>query len=115
MTIRTDLSDVPMTDASAHPAPHARRSRLLPLSMAIVGVLGIGVLGYAVKGSGVVSKVRGWIGLGPPPRAPLVQPPLVLTKEMSPRDCFTGIDPNAPIILPLTLPNGPIDPKTLTD
>ena len=117
MTTHSDFP--PMTGPSLNAAnalPHAvRRWRPSALALMIaVGTLGSGVLALSLRGTGVWNGVLMSIGLRPQRLKP-GQVPLVITKEISPRDCSTGVDPSAPIILPLSLPNGSIDRSTLSD
>lgn len=81
----------------------------------VAAALLVPVAGYSLKGSGVLHSLKKITGLGPKPR-PVVPPKLVpVIVETSPPDASTGIDPAGPIYFRISLPNGPIDPATVTD
>lgn len=95
----------------------ANRSRKAP-KVVIAALLALGVIavgGYALKGSGVLHWVKTTVGLGP--QKPVV-PPVKLVPTIAdtmPADASTGIDPNTPLYFKIALPNGPIDPSSISD
>ncbi len=82
------------------------------LLIAVVAVIVIGGGGFALKGTGALHAVRTMLHLGP---AKPVQKLLPVIAETSPADASTGIDPAGPIFFKLALPNGPIDPASVSN
>jgi hypothetical protein len=118
MTLRTEVSDLKAAKSDSDDSQAGIRRLLL----VIVSLLAVGVAVLGLRGTGVLSAIRNFVGLGhkPPVEPPVARIPTVAvmpdgTSGMTPFDTATGIDPSSPITIRLTLPNGPLDPRTVTD
>lgn len=95
---------------SSKPQPRTAKKTLL---LAVVGLaLLLPVGAYSLKGTGVLHTVRTTLGIGPKKTPPTLHPTI---GETMPADASTGIDPGTPIYFKITLPNGPIDPASVSD
>lgn len=97
------------------PAPRrtSNKPKIVITALIALGVIAVG--GYSLKGSGVLHAIRQTIGLGP--KRPVVPPPKLVPTiaDTMPADASTGIDPKAPLYFKIALPNGPIDPASVSD
>ena len=114
MTLRTDIPDLTATVPQSPPTQNRRGALIGLIVLALVLIAGAG---YMLKGSGVLhwfrTQVLGWTPRAvPPPPAPKVPS---IAAGVVPEDVATGIDVNAPILIRLDLPNGPLDPTTVSD
>lgn len=92
--------------SDARPEQAKRRS---PLAIGIVVLLAALLLGgFALRGTGVVSRALTFVGLKKTPW----KGPLPIVVGTTPEDGATGVDASSPIVIELKLPNGPIDPAT---
>lgn len=94
---------------------HQKKSlvrRIAPLLIAAVIIAPIGA--YALKGAGIKHRLQKTFGLLPArPTPPQKLVPVII--NTMPADAATGIDPTAPLYYQFSLPNGPIDPATVSD
>lgn len=105
-----------MTTMNTHAGNHQgfKLPRKILVAAVALAVL-MPVAAYSLKGSGVLYAIRGRLGLLPARPAPPPQKLVPVIIGTSPADATTAIDPAAPLFYRFSLPNGAIDPSTVSD
>jgi glucose/arabinose dehydrogenase len=87
-----------------------RGSKRWIVAALVVVALAVPIAGYSLRGTGVLHSIRIMLGMGPKRALPS---PVII--DTMPADASTGIDPGTPIYYKINLPNGPIDPASVSD